>query len=95
MDHQEEDTGTPVERKAQESRDKLHVEFQAMQEALAELKEQFASIKDDLGKILEVFEAVAGSIKVIGWIGGFVRWGSLLAAAVIGLVWASKGGPHQ
>jgi hypothetical protein len=55
-------------------------------------------IKADTAEFLEVFTAVRGGLKVLGWLGSVLKWGAGVGAALIGLYYAIKGGsgagPH-
>lgn len=52
-------------------------------------------IKADTSEFLEVFRAVRGGFKVLGWLGNIAKWVAGLAAAIAGLYFAmQRGGPH-
>ena len=52
-------------------------------------------IKADTSEFLEVFRAMCGGFKVLGWLGNIAKWAAGLGAAIAGLYFAKKsGGPH-
>ena len=49
--------------------------------------------KADTGEFLEIFKAMRGGFKVLGWLGTAAKWTASLGAALIGLYYAVKMGP--
>lgn len=44
-----------------------------------------AAIATDTGELLELFRAAKGGFKVVGWMGGALKWAAAIGAAVVGL----------
>ncbi len=54
----------------------------------------FADNRADMTELVEFARTAKGGIKFTTWAGNAVKWGAGIAAAVIGLWIALKGGPH-
>ncbi len=76
---------------------------QQVAEQLAEMKATQDASRADDAELLDIFRAIRGTLKAIGWLGNFVKWIAGLGAAGIGLYFALKGidtglpppgGPH-
>lgn len=50
-------------------------------------------IKSDTAEFLEIFKAMKGGVKTLGWLGNLAKWLAGLGAAFVGLYYSFKG-PH-
>jgi len=46
------------------------------------LREDLAIVKDDISEILSIFRSGKGFIRVWGWLGKLIIWGSILAGGL-------------
>lgn len=49
-------------------------------------------IKADTAEFLEIFRAMRGGFKVLGWFGNIAKWAASIGAAVLGLYYVWKAG---
>jgi hypothetical protein len=78
-----------------ENHDILTQRMDRLEASVSENTKLTQGIKEDTSEFLEVFRAVRGGFKVLGWLGNIAKWAAGLGAAVAGLYFALKsGGPH-
>lgn len=78
-----------------ENRELLTQRMDRLEASVNENTRLTQGIKADTSEFLEVFNAVRGGFKVLGWLGNIAKWAAGLGAALSGLYFAIKsGGPH-
>lgn len=63
-----------------ETVDKTQKEVEQLSASVTELKESVDTLTKSTADMVEMFEAGRGAFKVLGWIGTFAKWASVVAA---------------
>jgi hypothetical protein len=62
-----------------------------MEDSQKELKDALAENTAMTGEVIGILEAMKGGIKVLGWLGSFLKWGAGVAGAVYTIYCIIKG----
>lgn len=63
----------------------LNARVATVEAAVKENTRITAAIATDTSELLELFRAAKGGFKVVGWMGGALKWAAAIGAAVVGL----------
>ena len=78
-----------TEQERHEDNQRRFIEIEKKIDANTKLTERSVA---DAAEFLEIFRAVRGGFKVLGWLGNLAKWAAGLSAALLGAYYAIKNG---